>query len=104
MSIDYSDHYSHGNMDITPYNFLKYTERQWKYLNMPHYYVNRLRHSDHVKLIEEAGFEILEQAHIPHPRRKQSLEGIRLAPEFQQYAEEDLLVTAGTFTLRKKQR
>jgi hypothetical protein len=54
--IDYSDHYSHTDRNISELNFLKYSEKQWQNYNNTYLYQNRLRHNDYVKLLNEYNF------------------------------------------------
>ena len=58
--IDYSDHYSHTDSNITPLNFLSYSKREWEKFNNSYLYQNRLRHQDYKKIIEESGYKIRE--------------------------------------------
>ena len=58
--IDYSDHYSHTDNNITPLNFLGYSKKEWKKFNNSYLYQNRLRHQDYKKIIEESGYKIRE--------------------------------------------
>jgi hypothetical protein len=60
-SIDYSDHYARGDKKLSRLNFLKYSDEEWERYNPPRHFVNRLRHSDYLRLFTEAGFEIIEQ-------------------------------------------
>lgn len=57
--IDYSDHYASTD-SLGLLNFLSYSEIEWKKYNHECHYQNRLRHSDYRSLIEEAGYEIVE--------------------------------------------
>lgn len=58
--IDYSDHYSHTDQNISPLNFLKYSDQHWnKKYNHPSHYQNRLRHYDYRNLLMETGFKII---------------------------------------------
>ena len=59
--IDYKDHYSYSDPKITVYNFLKYSDSAWRWYSPPFHYQNRLRHKDHIRLIQEAGFEVIEE-------------------------------------------
>jgi len=54
--IDYSDHYSHTDRNISELNFLRYSEKQWQNYNNTYLYQNRLRHDDYVKLLNEYKF------------------------------------------------
>lgn len=101
MKIDYSDHYSHADASITPYNFLQFTEEQWRKYNPSIHFQNRLRHRDHCELFQEAGFEVLhDQGEMPD----HGLEQVALlhpAPPFDSYEPEQLAVTSGWFVLRR---
>lgn len=59
--IDYKDHYSYSDPKITVYNFLKYSPSAWRWYSPAFHYQNRLRHKDHIRLIQEAGFEVIEE-------------------------------------------
>lgn len=59
-AIDYSDHYARGS-GVSRYNFLKYSDAAWKPFNSDFQYVNRLRHSEYLRLFEDSGFEIVSQ-------------------------------------------
>jgi len=59
--IDYQDHYSYGDRRISVYNFLKYSDSTWRWFNPPLHYQNRLRHRDYIRLLQETGFEVVEE-------------------------------------------
>ena len=59
-AIDYSDHYSHTDKNITNLNFLKFSNNEWKKYNTPMLFQNRLRHQDYRKLFKSKGYEIFE--------------------------------------------
>jgi len=88
--VNLCDQYSYFDPTITPFNYLKYPARQWKYLNSPLTWQNRLRISDYRALFAETGYQIIRErdtAGDPVALRK-----VPLAPEFQHYKVEDLLV------------
>jgi hypothetical protein len=88
--INLRDHYSYFDFTITPFNNLKFTERQWRCLNSPIAWQSRLRISDYRALFAETGHQIIREENTrgdPEELRK-----VRLAPEFQHYSFEDLLV------------
>jgi SAM-dependent methyltransferase len=58
MMIDYSDHWSHFDPTLTPYNFLRFDEAEWSKWSPELMFQNRLRHEDHVRLLEKAGFDV----------------------------------------------
>ncbi|MCM1090328.1 MAG: methyltransferase domain-containing protein [Butyrivibrio sp.] len=100
--IDYSDHYITFDKSITPYNFLRYDDKQWRKYNPPLHYVNRLRHSDFVHMFRQAGFEIVEET----PNRPQNWENMvknfPFADSFRErYSMETLSITSARFVLKK---
>jgi SAM-dependent methyltransferase len=58
--VDYSDHFSHSDTQISPINFLQYSDAQWeRYAGNRYMYMNRLRHDDFLALFESAGHAVL---------------------------------------------
>jgi SAM-dependent methyltransferase len=89
--IDMSDHYSHFDRSITPYNFLRYPRWRWRWFNNSLQYQNRLRASDYRALHIAAGFEIVEER--LGTSRMGELDAVPLAPEFAGYSRTDLAAT-----------
>jgi len=102
MEIDYTDHYSHVDGHITPYNFLQFSDKQWEYLNIKHYYTNRLRHSDHLALFDQAGFRIISERSMTPPNGKALIQSIKLADKYKKYEVDDLIKTHGFIVAMKK--
>jgi SAM-dependent methyltransferase len=81
--IDMRDHHSYFDTSVSPYNFLKFSDRAWSLLNSALMYQNRLRHPDYLRLFEEAGFDVVaEQVARPTERDVEALRRLRLAPSF----------------------
>ena len=59
-SIDYSDHYSHTDINIDNLNFLRFSSKEWKKYNTPMLFQNRLRHQDYRELFKTCGYKISE--------------------------------------------
>ena len=59
-AIDYSDHYSHTDKNITNLNFLKFSNNEWKKYNTPMLFQNRLRHQDYRKFFKLNKYKIYE--------------------------------------------
>ncbi len=98
MKIDYSDHYSHADASIGPYNFLRFSEADWRTYNHSNHFQSRLRHCDYARLFRDAGFTTLhEEAWLP--------EGPATLPplddHFKAYDRAELLPTEGYFVLAK---
>jgi len=91
--IDYSDHYARSDKRISRLNFLKFADEQWSKYNSGMQHVNRLRHSDYVRLFRQAGFTVIDESFVPGDVP----DDIRtsLAPQFVSYAPEDLYAVSG---------
>jgi len=90
--IDYGDHYGRGDHGLSRFNFLTYTERDWQPFNSQYQYVNRLRHSQFLRLFAEAGMKLLRNEPDVVPPQQLILD--RLAPQFREFDVPDL------FTIR----
>lgn len=91
LRIDYADHYSYFDQRISPYNFLRYSEKAWRVFNPPDHYQNRLRHSDYIRLLENGGFRIVEHEVKPiSPDGRRQLRALPVDRRFYTYAEDDL--------------
>lgn len=59
--IDYSDHFSHSDLNISSINFLSFSDEKWKwYAGNRYMYMNRLRHDDFLNLFHNMGWNALE--------------------------------------------
>lgn len=95
--IDMSDHFANFDSSIDVYNFLQFPEHIWRFFNTSLQYQNRLRVNDFRQLFHDTGWEVLSE-------RNQSKDATllpKLAPEFQRYSVEDLLVHNSWFVVRK---
>lgn len=90
-SIDYSDHYARSDGRVSRFNFLRYSDEAWRPFNSGMQYVNRLRHSDYVKLFRKAGFTILEESSTPG----QPPADLPIADRFRGYDAADLFALRG---------
>lgn len=99
MQIDYSDHYSHSDSSITPYNFLQFAEPDWARFNPSNHYQNRRRHIDYRKLFVETGYKILREDCSRPEHWKALLESVRVDSGFRDLAEDEIGITSGTFLL-----
>ena len=100
--IDYKDHYATFDGSVTPYNFLRYSERRWSRFYSPSLpYQNRLRHADYVRMIADAGFEIVEVREIAATSEDlAALSAMRTDPTFSAYTPQQLAVRDGWFVAR----
>ena len=88
--IGIADQFAARDKSITPFNYLRYSARLWRWLNNPLIPQNRLRISDYQRACEDAAFQVVSRDDIHG--LEQDLAKIQLAPEFRSYSREDLLV------------
>jgi SAM-dependent methyltransferase len=101
--VAYDDHYAGSDQSITRLNFLRYSDRQWRFANPPLHYQSRLRHSDYIALFRAAGFELVDmETRQATPGEQQGL-GSAWHPSarFASYGVQDLITTHGFFVVRK---
>jgi hypothetical protein len=84
------DVFAYFDKSITPFNYLQYTDRQWRWRNSPLIWQSRLRICDYRDLITEAGFRLVREESVSGSAEVLSM--IPLAPEFRHYSQQDLLV------------
>ncbi|WP_115722116.1 class I SAM-dependent methyltransferase [Helicobacter cinaedi] len=101
--IDYQDHYSYFDSNLSIYNFLRFSPKEWEKYNCSLHYQNRLRHSDFVGLIEESGLRILEcRSCGVSMEQERELKTMPLADEFKKYDFDDLKIPVDIFILTKE--
>jgi hypothetical protein len=88
--IGFLDQTSFFDKSLSPYNYLKYTEAQWKLWSSPLIRQNRLTLPAYRKLFSESGYEITRELNTRG--RDADFDRVKLAPEFRDYKREDLMV------------
>ena len=89
--IDMQDHYSYFDGSVSRYNFLRFSDRAWRAINSPLHFQNRLRYPDYLRLVLDAGFELVaERVSRPTEEDLAVLRGIDLPPRFRDYPLEEL--------------
>jgi SAM-dependent methyltransferase len=102
ISIDYKDHWSYFDKNISIYNFLRYSDQEWQKYNPSLHYQNRLRHSDYMTLIAQTSFEVVgESPIIPNDHDLEVIETIALAEKFQSYDPRELAIRGSEIILLK---
>lgn len=91
--VDCGDHYADVDTRIHKYNYLAWSESQWRLWNNQFLYQNRLRRSDFRRLAEHSGFEVYEHVVTPGELERRQLATTRIASEFSHYDTNDLLIT-----------
>ena len=91
--IDLRDHFSYFDRTLSPYNFLRYSDRVWRLVDSDLGHQNRLRWPDYPPLFAAAGLAVVsERRKTPRRRKAAQLREIELAPRFRGYRPADLAV------------
>ncbi len=100
--IDLQDHYAYFDRSLSKYNFLRYSDGAWRLVNSPLHFQNRLRAPDYLRLVRDAGFEVIvERPSGPSEDGLEELRRLPLAPRFRNgYTPEELGVTVLSFVAR----
>ena len=88
--IGIADQFSFLDKSITPFNYMRYSSRAWRWLNSPVIPQNRLRISDYCRAYDRAGFGVAFREDTNGA--ESDLASIRLAAGFKHYDKQDLLV------------
>jgi len=101
--IDNSDHWEHNDKSISRLNFLRYSQRTFKFFSSmnPLDYQNRLRHSQYKKLIENAGFRVVLDESPPDEKSIAALDSLKIHPSFGQFSKEDMAVLSSYLVATK---
>lgn len=98
--IDLRDHYAKFDRSLGVYNSLQFTSRQWRFLNSRMEPQNRLRRPDYLRLLDEAGYELLAEDSSSGPAAQ--FDAVRPAPEFRRYSDDDLRVVDMWIAARRR--
>jgi hypothetical protein len=98
--IDLRDHYAKFDRKVGVYNSLRFTSRQWHYLNSRLEPQNRLRRPDFLRLVDECGFDLV--AEDSHNGNDAHFAAVRPAPEFGRYDEADLRIVDMWIAARRR--
>jgi len=104
--VDYSDHFSHGDPSIGPLNFLRYSQRVWRwYAGNRFMYMNRLRHDEMRQLFVEAGHRVLQEEVMQLSDMSRQLRDgeLRLDAEFASMSTDILTIGSCWFITQSRQ-
>lgn len=77
--VDLRDQYATVDPSITPYNYLRYSDRVWRTVfSSSLFALNRLRAADHLALFERGGFRVAD-LYLTHPSAAE-LDALRTLP------------------------
>jgi SAM-dependent methyltransferase len=101
--IDLQDHYAYFDRSLSRYNFLRFSEGAWRLVNSPLHFQNRLRAPDYLRLVRDAGFElVVERPSGPDERGLAELGSLPVAERFRNgYTPQELGVTVLSFVARR---
>jgi hypothetical protein len=94
------DQMSFFDKSLSPYNYLKYTDAQWRFWSSPLIRQNRLMVPDYRKLLSDAGYEVTKE--ISARGRDADFDRVKLAPQFSGYKREDLMVLRSWIVARPR--
>ncbi len=99
---NYSDRRAVFDSEFTPYDYLQYTDEEWKKYNS-WTYQNRLRTADYRAMFIAAGFEIVDfNGEKITDADRAAFATVKVADELKKkYTDEELLERGGQFILRK---
>ena len=99
--IDLQDHYAYFDRGLSRYNFLRFSDRSWRLVNSPLHHQNRLRSADYLRLVHDAGLELVSETPSgPSAEGLAELSGLPLAERFRAYTPEELGITILSFVAR----
>jgi SAM-dependent methyltransferase len=95
--IGIDDHLSHYDRSCSPKEYLRYSDRRWKwFFENEVQYVNRIQMSEWLLAFGVAGFSVRETL-----AESVDISGLRIAPMYRSYSDEDLACTILTLVLQK---
>ncbi len=89
--VDMSDHFAHIDPSISVYHFLRFTERQWRWIDNGIQPQNRMRADDYLQLYADLDIPVMEEDCLPG-----DVEMLRTIPLAPQFREKPLSVLART--------
>ncbi len=100
--IDYKDHWSYFDKDITIYNFLKYSDKEWEKFNPSLNYQNRLRHKDYLNIINNTDFQIMyDMPVLPSEEEITALKNMTVEAKYKNYSINELSIKSSHIVLKK---
>jgi hypothetical protein len=102
--IDYGDHFSYMDKNISVINFLQFDDKKWaRYAGNRYMYMNRARHDDFLELFKTVGHEFLEIAPNDNEIALNTLENgeLTLDEKFKGKSNEILSITGSWFITEK---
>ncbi|MCH8330667.1 MAG: hypothetical protein IH946_04690 [Bacteroidetes bacterium] len=89
-AIDMSDHFSHLDKSISEYNFLRFSDNAWKWVDNSIQPQNRMRVNEFKAVYDDVGLPIIHETRIEGNRS--AMNSIKLDGRFSKYDPEDVAV------------
>lgn len=100
--IDYRDHWAYFDKSISIYNFLIYSDCEWKKFNPSLHYQNRLRHKDYINIISKTEFKVMEEIkELPTETEIERLKILNINDKYKNYSLNELGIKGSQIVLKK---
>ncbi len=96
-SVNCGDHYAYFDRSISPINYLRFSERQWRHWNNDILFQNRLRPRDFLESARGAGLRVVLDRHRARPELLELLPRLQVDPSFGHYPPAELCSTSVDF-------
>lgn len=100
-SVNCGDHYAYVDRNVNQLNYLRYSDRGWRFWDNAFLYQNRLRAHAFVDAARQAGFDIVLDTSNTRPERLAQLQAMPVHAQFAHIAPEQLCITTVDFIARK---
>jgi hypothetical protein len=99
--IDLSDHFAHFDKSITVYNFLKFSDSEWKWIDNSIQPMNRLRIPDYLKIYKELKIPVSEM--LNREGIVEEMKSVGISDKYKKYSWEELAVSHSYFYSKMNQ-
>ncbi|MCC7233270.1 MAG: class I SAM-dependent methyltransferase, partial [Bacteroidia bacterium] len=89
--IDMSDHFAHFDTSISIYNFLKFSESQWKWIDNSIQPLNRLRFPDYIQMYRDLNIPVSYYENRPGDITQ--VRALKIDSSFKKYNPEELAIS-----------
>lgn len=100
-SVNCGDHYAYVDRRVNQLNYLRYSDRQWRFWNNSFLYQNRMRAHEFVDVARGLGYEIVLDSAITREHRLKELAAMPVHPQFAHVPPEKLCITSVDMIARK---
>lgn len=97
--VDFSDHYSHTDKSIGNFNYLQFSDDQWRKFNPGIHYQNRMRRKDYDSIFRNAGCAVVSSA--PWYEDPNVKIDVRIDDKFRKHSENELRELGCHFILQR---